>query len=121
MPSVPLSQASSISRNLIILCEELNTAYGNGCFLATIILTRAIIDHVPPLFGMKILPEVSNNYAGTQSFKGAMQHLDAMAGKIGDLHLLGDIRSQEALPTPQQVNFGPALDLLLSEIVRINP
>ncbi len=108
-------------KKLIRLCEELNSAYGNGCYLATIMLTRAIIDHVPPLFGMKTFTEVANNYAGAKSFKDVMQHLDATARKIADLHLHGHIRGQETLPSPQQVSFGPALDLLLAEIVRIKP
>jgi hypothetical protein len=38
-------------RKLIRLCEELNSAYGQGCYMATIMLTRGLLDHVPPAFG----------------------------------------------------------------------
>jgi hypothetical protein len=107
-------------RKLIRLCEELNTVYGNGCFVAAIMLTRAIIDHVPPLFGAKTFTEVANNYAGPKSFKETMQQLDAAARKIADLHLHTQIRSPETLPSPQQVSFGPALDVLLAEIIRLH-
>jgi hypothetical protein len=50
-----------------------------------------------------------------------MKQLDLMARNIADLYLHEHIRGAEALPLPQQVNFGPALDLLLQEIVRITP
>jgi len=53
---------------LVQLCEELNACYQVGAYHAVIMLTRAILDHVPPLFGYKSFTEVANNYAGTRSF-----------------------------------------------------
>lgn len=105
---------------LIRLCEELNTAYSSGCFLASIMITRAILDHVPPVFGMKDFPNLVAQYPCPRSFKEAMQNLEQSARKIADLHLHGQIRKQESLPTPQQVNFSHGLDLLLSEIIRVS-
>jgi hypothetical protein len=98
----------------------LNTAYANGCFFASIMLTRAILDHVPPLFGAKDFTNVAGQYPAPRSFKEAMQNLDASARKIADIHLHGQVRKQETLPTAQQVNFAQGLDLLLAEIVRIS-
>jgi|SRR5271169_2031098 len=37
-------------RKLIRLCEEINIAYSSGCYFATGMLTRGLLDHVPPLF-----------------------------------------------------------------------
>lgn len=105
---------------LVRLCEELNTAYSNGCFFATIMITRAILDHVPPVFGMKDFPNLVAQYPCPRSFKDAMQGMELSARKIADLHLHGQIRKQESLPAPQQVNFSHGLDLLLSEIIRIS-
>jgi len=83
-------------------------------------LTRALVDHVPPLFGVRTFSEVANNYiGGSKSFKDTMHHLDTAAKKIADGFLHTQIRKSETLPTAQQVGFGPALDLLLAEIVRI--
>jgi hypothetical protein len=48
-----------------------------------------------------------------------MLHLDTAAKKIADGLLHTQIRKSETLPTAQQVNCGPQLDLLLAEIVRI--
>jgi hypothetical protein len=107
-------------RKLIRLCEELNIAAREGCHFATAALTRATVDHVPPLFGKKNFSEVANNYAGTKSFREAIEHLDNAAKKVADGHLHTQIRKSETLPTAQQVNFASGLDVLLSEIVRIS-
>jgi hypothetical protein len=48
---------------LIRLCEELNLSYDNGNYYATAMLTRGVIDHVPPLFGHTTFTQVANNYS----------------------------------------------------------
>lgn len=104
---------------LVRLCEELNIVYSGGAFFATAMLTRAILDHVPPLFGMDTFTAVANNYSGARSFKETMKRLEEAARKIADGHLHGHIRRKETLPEPQQVNFAAEVDVLLAEIVRI--
>jgi len=103
---------------LIRLCEELTIAAREECHFATAMLTRGLLDHVPPVFGKSTFSEVANNYGG-RSFKELMQPLDGMARKVADWHLHGQIRKRETLPTAQQVQFAASLDMLLSEIVRI--
>jgi hypothetical protein len=84
-------------------------------------LIRGLLDHVPPVLGCKTFVEVSNNYAGGgKSFKDTMQHLELTSRKVADAHLHMPIRKSETLPTPQQVNCGQQLDVLLSEIVRVS-
>ena len=108
-------------RKLIRLCEELNTAFQEECYFSTAMVTRALLDHVPPVFGFKTFSEVANNYAGGgKSFKEAMQHLESASRKVADAHLHIPIRKSETLPAAQQVNCGQQLDMLLSEIVRIS-
>jgi hypothetical protein len=115
-----LSSSDFDFRKLIRLCEELNTAFQEECYFATAMLTRGLLDHVPPVFGFKTFSEVANNYAGGgKSFRETMQHLENAARKVADLHLHMPIRKSETLPTTQQVNCGQQLDMLLSEIVRI--
>ena len=106
-------------KKLIRLCEEINSSYSSGNCFATAMLTRGLLDHVPPVFGKKTFSEVASNYGGGKSFKECMQHLENAARKIADAHLHIPIRKSEIIPTPQQVNFAPQLDVLLSEIVRI--
>ena len=81
-------------------------------------LTRAIIDHVPPIFGCKSFAEVTNNYGGTKSFKEAMANLETSSRKIADHYLHGQIRKSESLPNVTQIDFSNNIDLLLGEIDR---
>lgn len=104
---------------LIRLCEELNVAHTNRSFISIAMIVRAIIDHVPPIFGCRSFAEVTNNYGGAKSFKEAMQHLDASLRKVADAHLHVQIRNKEVLPEFPQVDFRSSVDLLLAEIVRI--
>lgn len=103
---------------LIRLCEELNSSYSNKNYYATAMLTRAIMDHVPPIFGQDTFNKVVNNYAGSKSFKGAMDKL-SIQRHISDGFLHQQIRKTESLPNAQEVNFSPPLNELLREIVII--
>jgi hypothetical protein len=114
-----LSHANFDLRKLIRLCEEINITYTGGALLATAMLTRAILDHVPPIFDMRTFSQVTSNYAGSRSFKKTMERLEQAARNIADGYLHGTIRKREALPEPQQVNFSAEIDALLAEIVRI--
>jgi hypothetical protein len=105
-------------RKLVRLCEEINAAYGLQCYYATAMLTRSLLDHVPPIFDKKNFDEVASNYGG-KSFKGTMQHLQNASRNVADGHLHQQIRKSETLPTAQQVNCAQQLDALLEEIVRI--
>jgi len=104
---------------LIRLCEELNKCDANQCYLATAMLTRAILDHIPPLFQCDRFSQVANNYKGSKSFKESMRHLANSSRKIADAHLHIQIRNKETLPNKTQVDFSNDLDVLLAEIVRI--
>lgn len=104
---------------LLKICEELNQNFANENYLSVAILIRALLDHVPPIMQHKTFLEVANNYAGTKSFREAMQHLENSSRKIADAHLHVKIRAKEVLPNKTQVNFANEVDVLLSEIVRL--
>ncbi len=112
-------KALDLSR-LIRICEELNTAYAAELAIAVAALTRALIDHVPPLFGMTKFAEIANNYQGARTFKESMKRLDESSRKISDAHLHTQIRASEVIPTLTQVDFRQDVDVLISEIVRIS-
>jgi hypothetical protein len=104
------------------LCEEINTCYGNGCFYATMMLIRALLDHIPPIFGQTNFEGVANNQkSSNKSFKEAAQHLQNAARKFADSALHVQMRKRESIPTAQQVQFGPDLEFLLAEIIRVSP
>jgi hypothetical protein len=104
---------------LVRLCVEINASFSNECYIATAMLVRAVLDHVPPIFNKRTFSEVANNYNGGKSFRESMLHLENSSRKIGDAHLHIQIRSKEVLPNKAQVNFSNDLDFLLAEIVRI--
>ncbi len=106
-------------RKLVAICEELNVCYRSQCYHAVAALTRALMDHIPPLLDQASFSEVANNYGGSRSFKDCMQRLEGAARKIADGHLHTQVRASEALPTRTQVNFSNEVDLLLAEIVRV--
>ncbi len=111
------SQKFDLSK-LTELCEELTRCDADESLLAVTILTRAILDHVPPIFGYNSFSEVANNY-GSGSFKKSMQHLQNSLRNIADAYLHTHIRNKESLPTRTQVNFSNDLDVLLAEIIRL--
>lgn len=103
---------------LIRKCEELNISYSTKSYFSVGMLTRAITDHIPPIFNKNSFSEVAGGY-GTKSFKDSMIHLDKSSRKIADSFLHTHIRRKETLPTKTQVNFSSDLDVLLGEIIRI--
>ncbi|MBI3316444.1 MAG: hypothetical protein HYZ85_00370 [Candidatus Omnitrophica bacterium] len=107
-----------LSRLLQIL-KEINLAFQNESYISVIQLTRAVIDHVPPIFGQKTFAQVASNYGGSKSFRESMQHLENSSRKIADQHLHCQIRKKEVLPNRTQVNFSHDVDVFLAEIVRI--
>ena len=104
---------------LVQLCVELNNAYASDSHLTVAMLVRAIVDHIPPIFGYTTFSEVANNYAGSRSFRSSMQNLQRSLRNIADAHLHTHIRRKEVLPNTTQVDFRAELDVLLSETVRI--
>jgi hypothetical protein len=103
---------------LIRSCEEINSAYISKSYMSVVMLARAIVDHVPPIFGMRSFAEVANNFGGPKSFQQSMQHLEGSLRRVADAHLHVQIRDKEVLPEFPQVDFRSAIDVLLAEIIR---
>lgn len=105
---------------LLKMLSELDSAFEAENYISVILLVRAILDHVPPVFGFNTFPEFANSYKGAKSFKESMLNLENSSRKIADAYLHVKIRSKEMLPNNTQVNFSQDLDVLLAEIVRIS-
>ncbi|MDD3663384.1 MAG: hypothetical protein PHT84_06010, partial [Candidatus Pacebacteria bacterium] len=103
---------------LLQMLTELDCAFSVGNYISVILLVRAVLDHVPPIFNLNTFTEVANNY-GAKSFKDSMSHLENSSRKIADSYLHTKIRKKESLPNKTQVNFSSDIDVLLAEIVRI--
>lgn len=120
-----LSQLRSIKHidydlsRIVRLCEELDIAYAQECYHAVAMLTRSILDHIPPIFGARNFAEVANNYSGGRSFKDIAQHLESSSRKVADAYLHTKIRKSESLPTRTQVDVRQPIDFVLGEVVRV--
>jgi Sec-independent protein translocase protein TatA len=59
-------------------------------------LARALLDHIPPIFGFHTFPDLASQYGGGgKSFKECMNHLENSSRKIADAHLHSQIRKKE--------------------------
>ncbi|KKS73578.1 MAG: hypothetical protein UV46_C0069G0004 [Candidatus Gottesmanbacteria bacterium GW2011_GWC2_42_8] len=105
---------------LLEMLSELGNAFKTKNYISVILLIRAILDHVPPIFGVNTFSELANNYTGAKSFKESMLNLENSSRKIADAYLHVKIRNKETLPNNKQVDFPNDLDVLLAEIVRIS-
>jgi len=104
---------------LLQMLTELDHAFSVGNYISVILLVRAILDHIPPVFNLNTFAEVANNY-GSKSFKGSMSRLENSSRKIADAYLHTRIRNKESLPNKTQVNFSNDVDVLLAEIIRVS-
>jgi len=105
---------------LVEMCEELNNISSVESSYSPTLLVRAIIDHIPPIFGYANFSQVANNYnGGTSSFKKSMMTLNNSLRNIADNNIHSQVRDKEVLPNQTQTDFTPELDLLLSEVIRV--
>ncbi len=101
---------------VIRFCEELNSSFNANNYLATSLLLRSLINHVPPIFGYNSFDQVVAHVS--KSRKELFKPLDEVARKVADLHTHDVIRSKEQLPTKNQLEpFRVNLEFLLSEIL----
>ena len=120
-PSVieDLRQSNSGKHDLtkvVRFCEELNSSFSSGNYLASIFLIRALLNHVPPVFGEHEFKQVVSH--STRSVKELLNPLEEIARDVGDLHAHALIRNKESIPTKSQVEpFKANLEVLLFEII----
>jgi hypothetical protein len=101
---------------LLGFCEELDDAYRRGKYLSAILLIRAVMNHVPPVFGQHTFAAVVAN-AG-RSVKPMLGRLEQEARPIADLHTHILMRKRESLPSRNQVEpFKGSFEILLQEVI----
>ncbi|HBW50701.1 MAG TPA: hypothetical protein DEF47_12430 [Herpetosiphon sp.] len=102
---------------LVKLCLELNISFSNECYFAAIFILRAIIDHIPPIFGHINFDNVVSNYKGN-SGKKILNHLLVTLKNTAHINIHKPISRKEIIPNRQQVDFKSEIDFLLSEIIQ---
>ena len=103
---------------LISLCNELDDNYSLKNYHSCAMLLRAVLDHIPPIFGKTSFDDVCAQYGG-KSFKDIVRPLNETAKKIGDDYLHTQISKKVLAATKTQVNFQANLDTLLNEAAAI--
>jgi len=105
---------------LVKMCEELNDAYGRANYISTSLLLRAIINHVPPVFGFTSFSQVVAQSG--RSVKSILSRLEDDARPMADLHTHVPMRRKDYLPTKNQLeSYKAPFEVLIQEIiVRLN-
>ena len=103
---------------LVGICREINSCFAHGNILATVLLMRTVLNHVPPLFGHTTFAQVAAQ--SPKSLKDIFANLENGLRKIADYHAHRPITEVEIYPTTSQVEpYKGHFELLLGEIIRI--
>jgi hypothetical protein len=101
---------------LVKMCEELNDAYARGNYVSSALLLRAIINHVPSVFGASTFSEVVSQSG--RSIKAILARLNDDARPIADLHTHILMRQTEYLPTKNQLEpYKTSFEVLIQEVL----
>lgn len=101
---------------LVKMCEELNDSNARGNYIAAALLIRAVMNHVPPIFGAKSFKEVISQ--SSRSVKAVLARLDDEARPIADLHNHMHIRKAEHVPSKNQIEPCKApFEILIAEVI----
>lgn len=101
---------------LVKYCEEINTNFGLGNYSSVVFLSRAIVDHCPPIFHQSNFQSVIAHAKGG-SFKDIARRLDESLKRIANHHIHKQIGRTEVLPTAQEIDFSKELNFLLGRIL----
>ncbi len=100
----------------VTMCNEINSSFRNGNVVATILLMRAVLNYVPPIFGHDTFPQVVASSG--RSLRDSLDHLENGLRKIADFHTHRRLGSADLCPTRAQVEpFKPQFELLLQQVV----
>lgn len=113
-----LDQKPLFTRKLTTLLDELNVAYESNMVYACHALLRAVLDHVPPIFGSKDFNAVADNYSWGRTDKAHMKALKDFRNSADDA-LHKQIRKTDVLLELQGIPNHRALNVLLNEAVEL--
>lgn len=101
---------------LLQYLKEVNRSYKEGDFLSCILLLRAVLNYVPPVFGHSTFSQVVSQSG--RSLKEIFSFLEEGLRKIADLHTHRVISTNEYLPTNSEISpYKPQFEILLQEIL----
>jgi hypothetical protein len=101
---------------LIKYCEEINDNFIRENYSSVLFLSRAILDHCPPIFGEKNFKSVADHWKH-HSGKHLMIKLKDTLKPIADHSLHKHISNKESLPVKEEIDFIIQLNFLLGQII----
>jgi hypothetical protein len=99
-----LSTAASPRLDVAVLtrmCREINSCFAHGNLVATVLVMRAVLNYIPPLFECETFPQVVASSG--RSLKDSFSHLENGLRKIADFHTHRRISAAEFYPSAAQV------------------
>ncbi len=105
------------TNKLVRCCEELNFAFASGNYYSCAMLTRAIIDHVPPLFDEIDFKSVAAHWPNN-AVKKQLEHLENVTKQVGHIALHTRIKRNASPLNQTSIDCRQPLDTLLKECIR---
>jgi len=103
-------------KKLIAYLDEINFNYSNKKILSCILIGRAILNHIPPIFGYEKFTEFVNNRSST--LKKLFSQLEDGFRKFGDLHSHELIDLKDNSPNFSEIEtYKPHFEKLISEVI----
>ena len=101
---------------LVKFCEELNISFKRKNYLSCSLLIRAVMNHIPPIFGYNTFSQVVSN--SNKSIKEILSQLEN-SRPIADLNNHALIGKRESLPSKNQIEpYKPSFEILILEIIK---
>lgn len=104
---------------LIRYCKEINDNFERGNYSSVAFLSRAVVDHIPPIFNLDTFAKVAAQTPGKRhdSFKKSCDALDKSLKNIVDRSIHKQINSVDIPPFKEEINFSQDLNTLLARVV----
>jgi hypothetical protein len=111
-----IETTNSDAASLVRMCREINSSHAHGNILATVLLMRTVLNHVPPVFGFDTFVQVATNSG--KSLRDSFDHLESGLRKVADFHAHRQIAASEFYPSAAQVEpYKPQFELLLQQVI----
>lgn len=104
---------------LIRYCEQINDNYASGNFESVAFLSRALIQHIPPVFGQPNFESVGSQTSSGKdtSFKKSCIHLQNSLKHIVDDLIHAPITKRQIPISSEETDFSQDLNRLIREII----
>lgn len=100
------------------MCHEINSSSRNGNLIATILLMRAVLNYLPPVFGYDTFAQVVANSG--RSLRDSFDYLENGLRRVADFHTHRRVGAADLGPSRAQIEpYKPQFELLLQQVVSV--